>query len=111
MNIQLYGSKKNFDSKNAQRYFKERNIKIQFIEIHEFGMSKKVFEQAKKQIPLTDLIDKKSKAYKTLFMEYVDEKKWEEMLLENPSLFQTPIVRNENKFTLGYCPDIWKTWT
>ncbi len=110
MNIQIYGSKKSFDSKKAERYFKERNIKYQFIELHEFGMAKKVFEAAKQSLSVEEMIDKKSKAYKTLYMDYIDEGKREETLFENPSLFLTPIVRNAQKFTLGYCPDIWKTW-
>lgn len=110
MNIQLYGSKKNFDTKKAERYFKERTIPFQFIEVHEFGMSKSVFESAKRCIPVEDMIDRKAKAYKTLYMDYIDEKKREGTLFENPSLFATPIVRNGREFTIGYCPDIWKTW-
>lgn len=110
MNIQIYGTKKNFDSKKAERYFKERNIPFQFIEIHEYGMSKSIFESAKKQLDLESMIDKKTKAYKNLYMDYIDESKREETLLENPSLFATPIVRNKHNFTLGYCPDVWKNW-
>lgn len=110
MNVQIYGTKKSFDSKKAERYFKERSIKYQFIEIHEFGMPKKTFESAKRCIEVEDMIDKKSKSYTKLYMDYIDESKREETLFENPSLFATPIVRNENKFTLGYCPDVWKEW-
>ena len=111
MNIQIYGSKKNFDTKKAERYFKERKIAYQYIDIHEFGISKSIFEAAKRIIPLEDMIDRKSKAYKTLYMDYIDESKREETLFENPSLFATPIVRNgKTEFTLGYCPDTWKNW-
>ena len=83
MNIQIYGSKKSFDTKKAERYFKERKIKYQYIDLHQFGMAKAVFEAAKKCIPVEDMIDRKAKA---------------------------PIVRNGKAFTLGYCPDIWKDW-
>lgn len=110
MNIQIYGSQKSFDTKKAERYFKERKIPYQYINIHEFGMSKSVFEAAKRSIPLEDMIDRKAKAYQTLFMDYIDESKREATLLENPVLFMTPIVRNGKDFTLGYCPDVWKEW-
>ena len=89
MNIQIYGAKKCFDTKKAERYFKERKIPFQSIDIHRFGMSKSVFESAKRCI---------------------DEKKREGTLFENPALFRTPIVRNGKEFTLGYCPDVWKNW-
>ena len=110
MNIQIYGSKKCFDTKKAERYFKERNIKYQYIDIHQFGMAKSVFEGAKKQIPVEDMIDRKAKAYTKLYLDYIDEAKREPTLSENPELFRTPIVRNGREFTLGYCPDIWKNW-
>lgn len=110
MNIQIYGSKKSFDTKKAERYFMERKIPYQSIDIHEFGMSKSVFESAKRCIPVETMIDRKAKAYQALYMDYIDESKRESTLLENPALFLTPIVRNGKDFTLGYCPEIWKDW-
>ena len=57
------------------------------------------------------LIDEKSKAYETLFMQYLaHESDKEEKLLENPILFKTPIVRNGKQATVGYCPEIWEKW-
>lgn len=110
MNIQIYGAKKCFDTKKAERYFKERKIPYQFIDLPQFGMAKAVFEAAKKQIAVEDMIDRKAKAYQSLYMDYIDEAKREPTLFENPALFRTPIVRNGKAFTLGYCPEIWKTW-
>lgn len=104
MNIQIYGAKKCFDTKKAERYFKERKISFQSIDIHRFGMSKSVFESAKRCIDVEDMIDRKAKAYKDLYMDYIDEKKREGTLFENPALFRTPIVRNGKEFTLGYWP-------
>ena len=40
MNIQIFGTKKDFDCKKAERYFKERNISFQFIDMKEKGISK-----------------------------------------------------------------------
>ncbi len=113
MNIQIYGTNKCFDTKKAQRYFKERGIKFQFVDLSKFGMSRGEFENIKRSLKLDvlDLVNEKSKAYEKSFIKYLatDEAKVEK-LLENQEMFKTPIVRNGKKATLGYCPDEWKNW-
>ena len=113
MNIQIYGTAKCFDTKKAQRYFKERNIKYQFVDLSRFGMSKGEYQSIKKALnmKLEDLVNEKSKKYESSFIKYLaSEEAKEEKLLENQELFRTPIVRNGKKATLGYCPDEWKKW-
>ena len=113
MNIQIYGTAKCFDTKKAQRYFKERNIKFQFVDLSRFGMSKGEYQNIKKALgmKLEDLVNEKSKKYESTFIKYLaSEEAKEEKLLENQELFKTPIVRNGKKATLGYCPDEWKKW-
>jgi len=112
MNIQIFGKAKCFDTKKAERYFKERNIKYQFIDILKYGMSKGEFQSVKSAIgSIHALIDEKSKEYekhhiKNLFR----QDSIEERLLSDPGMFKTPIVRNGKQATVGYQPDIWKTW-
>ena len=113
MNIQIYGTSKCFDTKKAQRYFKERNIKFQFVDLAKFGMSKGEYNSIKTALKMKvdDLVNKKSKKYDSSFIKYLaSEEAKEEKLLENQELFKTPIVRNGKKATLGYCPEIWKEW-
>ena len=113
MNIQIYGTSKCFDTKKAQRYFKERGIKFQFIDLSKFGMSKGEYNSIKTalKMKLDDLVNEKSKKYDSSFIKYLaSEEAKEEKLLENQELFKTPIVRNGKKATLGYCPEIWKEW-
>ncbi len=113
MNIQIYGTQKCFDTKKAQRYFKERKIKFQFIDLAKYGMSKGEYNSIKAALKckLDDLIDEKSKKYDSSFIKYLaSEEAKEEKLLENQELFKTPIVRNGKKATLGYCPEVWKQW-
>ena len=112
MNIQIFGKAKCFDTKKAERYFKERGIKYQFIDIVRFGMSRGEYNSVKNAVGgMRNLIDEKSKAYEQNFCAYLaDEAAVEEKLLDNPAMFRTPIVRNGKKATVGYCPDIWKTW-
>ena len=113
MNIQIYGTAKCFDTKKAQRYFKERNIKFQFVDLSKFGMSKGEYKSIKTALrcSLEDLVNEKSKKYEQSFIKYLaSEEAKEEKLLENQELFKTPIVRNGKKATLGYCPEEWEKW-
>ncbi len=113
MNIQIYGTAKCFDTKKAQRYFKERGVKFQFVDLAKFGMSKGEYKSIKTALrcSLEDLVNEKSKKYEQSFIKYLaSEEAKEEKLLENQELFKTPIVRNGKKATLGYCPEEWKKW-
>ena len=113
MNIQIYGTAKCFDTKKAQRFFKERNIKFQFVDLAKYGMSKGEYQSIKRALgmKLEDLVNEKSKKYESSFIKYLaSEEAKEEKLLENQELFKTPIVRNGKKATLGYCPEEWKKW-
>jgi arsenate reductase (glutaredoxin) len=110
MNIQIFGKAKCFDTKKAERYFKERKIKYQMIDVGKFGMSKGEYNSVKAAVGgLEKLIDDKSPD--AVLLKYLShESDKEEKLLENPKLFQTPIVRNGKQATVGYQPEVWKTW-
>lgn len=111
MNLQIFGTKKCFDTKKAERFFKERNIKYQFIDLNEKGLSKGELESVKQSVALNDLINKATKAYKALNLEFIRSNSTrEELLLNNPGLYSTPIVRNGRKATVGYRPEVWKEW-
>lgn len=111
MNVQIFGIKKCFDTKKAERYFKERNIKFQFIDLKEKAISKGELTNIKNAVGLEELINKKSKDYSKLNLDKIrSEEMREEILLKNPSLYATPIVRNGKKATVGYKPEIWQTW-
>lgn len=111
MNIQIFGKSKCFDTKKAERYFKERKIKYQLIDVSKYGMSKGEYNSVKQAVGgFFPLIDEKSKAYESCYIAYISDEDKEEKLLEEPKLFKTPIVRNVKKATIGYQPDVWKTW-
>ncbi len=112
MNIQIFGTPKCFDTKKAERYFKERNIKVQSINLKVKSLSKGEFNNVLNAVGDLDfLINKDSKKYKELVIAYLgsaDEKI--EKLIECPEFLKTPIVRNGKKATIGYCPEVWKEW-
>lgn len=112
MNIQIFGTKKCNDTKKAERYFKERGIRYQFIDMKDKGMSKGEFTavaQANGGIDNMINRDSKDKALVTLLTYLSDEDRLAK-LLENPSVIRTPIVRNGRQSTIGYRPEVWKGW-
>ena len=109
MNIQIFGKAKSFDSKKAERYFKERRIRYQYIDIIKFGMSRGELKSVTKTIGLDEIVNKDDQDYPLYQYLASDEAKLEK-LYEIPELIRTPIVRNGKQATVGYCPDIWKDW-
>lgn len=111
MNIQIFGRKKCFDTKKAERYFKERNIKFQFIDIDIKGLSKGELNSVKASVSINTLINISSKDYTKLNLDKIRSVEVkEDILLSNPKLIKTPIVRNGKLATLGYKNDIWQKW-
>ena len=110
MNIQIYGKNKCFDTKKAERYFKERGVKFQRIDVAKYGMSAGELQSVKRAVgSLNALIDEKAQAAPLIrYLAYESDR--EEKLLENPNAFKTPIVRNGRQATVGYCPEVGKTW-
>ena len=109
MNIQIFGKPKCFDTKKAERYFKERRIKFQAIDLKKYGISRGELQSVLRSVKLPDLIDPKHPDAKLLEYLAYDQDKVEK-LLEDPSLLKTPIVHNGKQATVGYQPEVWKTW-
>ncbi|MBO4921166.1 MAG: arsenate reductase family protein [Lachnospiraceae bacterium] len=112
MNIQIFGTKKCQDTRKAERFFKERGIKYQFVDMTEKGMSKgELTAVSQANGGLDNLInpDAKDKATVTL-LKYIAEEDRLGKLLENQQVIKTPVVRNGKQSTIGYQPDVWKKW-
>lgn len=112
MNIQIFGKSKCFDTKKAERYFKERRIKYQSIDLLRYGMSNGEFESVLRAIGGIDqLINWDKKDPDIDLMRYMDDKiAKEDKVFDRVELMKTPIVRNGKKATVGYCPEVWETW-
>lgn len=109
MNIQIFGKSKCFDTKKAERYFKERRVKFQSVDLLRYGMSRGELSSVLRAVGLDALIDQKNPDAALLnYLAYEEDKV--EKLLENPKLLKTPIVRNGRQATVGYQPEVWKSW-
>ena len=109
MNIQIFGKSKCFDTKKAERYFKERRIKFQRVDIVSVGLSRGEFTSVKTAVGLPAMIDQTAPGAEILHYLAYDADR-EEKLFEHPAFMKTPVVRNGRQATVGYCPDIWKEW-
>ena len=109
MNIQIYGKGKCFDTKKAERWFKERRIKYQFVDLPRYGMGRRELESVRAAVGLEALVDAKAPDADLIRYLASDAERFER-LLEYPDNIRTPIVRNDRKATVGYCPEVWKDW-
>jgi arsenate reductase-like glutaredoxin family protein len=109
MNIQIFGKSKCFDTKKAERYFKERRISYQYIDVLKYGMSEGEFKNVLAAVGFDDLFDANARGAESLkYLAYREDKV--QKLFEDQNLLHTPIVRNGKKATVGYRPEIWKDW-
>ena len=112
MNIQIFGRGKCFDTKKAERYFKERRIKYQYIDLDRYGMSGKEFDSVLRAVGGIDsLINWDSKSDKIALLRYMDDARAkEDKVFDDPALMKTPVVRNGKLATAGYRPETWAAW-
>ena len=112
MNIQIFGTKKCNDTKKAERFFKERGIKYQYIDMKEKGMSKGEFTSvAQANGGIENMLDPGCKDQDALMLiKYISDEDKLGKILENQQVIKTPIVRNGKQSTIGYQPEVWKNW-
>ena len=112
MNIQIFGRSKCFDTKKAERWFKERRIRFQSIDLVKYGMSGGEFDSVLRAVGgIDNLIDWTVKDPEIDLMRYTDDKRAkEDKVFDHVKLMKTPIVRNGKQATVGYRPDVWETW-
>ena len=110
MNVQIFGSSKSFDSKKAERWFKERRIKFQAVDLKKQGMSLGELASVKNAVGLEAMVDPRHPDAVLVSYLASDQAKLEK-LFEDPLLLCTPVVRNGRQATVGYCPEVWERWT
>ena len=112
MNIQIFGTKKSSDTRKAERFFKERGIKFQFVDLKEKAMSRGEFQSVLQAVGGLDaMIDQNCKDKDLLaLIKYIAAEDRAQKVLENQSVLKLPVVRNGKAATVGYQPDVWKVW-
>lgn len=112
MNIQIFGTAKSADTRKAERYFKERGIRFQFVDLKEKGLSRGEFQSVCQALGGPDaLIDPDCKDKDLLaLLRYIAAEDRPQKILENQRVLKQPIVRNGKQATVGFRPEVWKEW-
>ena len=111
MNIQMYVSKKNFDVQKAERFFKERRIPVQLMDLKKHRLGEREVQAMARAGGLQALIDREDKRVKEHPACYYNQDSLlMSAILETPWLLKAPIVRNGAKVTVGYQPEVWEAW-
>jgi arsenate reductase-like glutaredoxin family protein len=111
--IQIFGTKKCQDSRKAERFFKERGVRFQAIDLGSKGMSAGELRSVAARVGGADqLIDRAGKRYLDRGLKYAAPTgpRIEQLLAEDPLLLRTPVVRDGGRATVGFCPEVWQSW-
>lgn len=110
MGLQIYAGK-GFDTQKAERFFKERRVSYQRVDVLKFGIGKRELESVVSAVGLDAVCDKESKAFRESVIAYTQNRETILAgLVEKPQLLRLPIVRSGRLATVGYCPEIWEAW-
>lgn len=112
MNLQIFGTGKSFDTKKAERFFKERKIPFQSVDVAKYGMANREFESVLKAVGgIDNLIDWDGRGPETELLRHLaNPVQKEDRLFDDLRLAKLPIVRNGKRATAGYCPEVWEAW-
>lgn len=110
MNIQIFGRRDCADTRKAERWFKERRIPFQFIDLKAKGFSPRELESVARPIGLENLLDRDGKRFKEKGLAFMSPSRATQVLLDDPLLARTPVVRNGAQAALGFRPEVWETW-
>lgn len=111
MNIQIYAHKRDFEVQKAERYFKERRIPYQFVDLSRQSMGLRELESVYRQVGLEAMVAVSEKDWQSHYVrQLTDANAALEALRDQPKLLKTPIVRNGRLATVGYQPEVWAQW-
>lgn len=112
LQVQIFGTRKNAETRKALRFFSERRIKTHFVDLNERAASLGELRRFSQKFGVAALLDRESKRFAEMGLRtamYGDER-WLELLADEPLLLRQPLVRLQNKLTIGLDEAAWKEW-
>ena len=112
MDVQIFGVQKSSDTRKALRFFKERRVKVHFVDLKVKAASKGELTRFVQKFGAEALVDRDSKRFQSLGLgvAHYSDKKWLEMLVDEPLILKMPLVRNQNLLSVGLAEEVWKEW-
>ncbi|MCI5772725.1 MAG: ArsC family transcriptional regulator [Clostridiales bacterium] len=111
MNIQIYVLKRNFDVQKAERFFKERRVPYQLVDLKKHRLGLREVQLFARCAGARELVDRQNIAALSHPVAHTDDgERITEYLTEHPEFLRTPIVRNGTQVTVGVDEEAWKKW-
>jgi len=112
MEVQIFGVRKNPETRKALRFFAERRVKTHFVDFAERAASPGELKRFAQRFGVSALIDRESKRYQELGLaqSYYNDERWLEKLCEEPLLLKMPLTRAANRLTIGLAETEWRSW-
>jgi arsenate reductase-like glutaredoxin family protein len=113
MEVQIFGTKKNPDTRKALRFFAERRVKTHFVDLAERAASPGELKRFAQKFGAEALIDRESRRFAELGLAHAtySDERWLDRLADEPLMLRQPLVRFQHKLTLGLAESEWKGWT
>jgi arsenate reductase-like glutaredoxin family protein len=113
MEVQIFGIKKNADTRKALRFFAERRVKTHFVDLQERPASPGELKRFTQRFGIDALIDRDSRRFAELGLgaARLSDERWLDKLVAEPLLLRMPLVRQGSQLTLGEATEIWRGWT
>lgn len=112
MEVQIFGTRRSPDTRKALRFFAERRVKTHFVDLHERAASRGELDRFARKFGVQALIDRESRRFGELGLgaAHLSDERWLERLVDEPLLLRTPLVRQQNRLTIGLAEGQWKEW-
>ena len=112
MDVQIFGVKKDANTRKALRFFKERRVKVHFVDFKIRGPSKGELRRFVDKHGVDDLIDRDAKRFHALGLQaaYYGADRWIEIAVDEPLILRLPLVRRGQDLTVGYDDPEWRRW-
>ncbi len=112
MTIQVFGTKKSADTRKALRFFAERRIPVHFVDLAQRAASPGELRRFAQKFGVPALVDREARRVRELGLgaAHLSDERWLEKLVAEPLLLRQPLVRNENRLTVGDAEATWREW-
>jgi arsenate reductase len=113
MEIQIFGVRKDSDTRKALRFFSERRVRTHFVDLTERAASLGELRRFAQKFGAEALVDRDSRRFRDLGLQYaiLSSDRWLEKLVEEPLMLRMPLIRNANQLTVGADEATWRKWT
>jgi len=113
MEVQIFGVRKSPETRKALRFFAERRVKVHFVDLQERPASPGELRRFAEKFGIAALVDRESRRFAELGLGAagLTDAAWLARLADEPLLLRQPLVRYQQRLTVGDAETVWRDWT